>query len=79
MSASGDSGNGNSRQQIYYLGKEARRLSDCFDHLKQDVGQIKVDIAALKVKASVWGIVGGTVPVIITLGIALAVYILKGG
>jgi len=38
-----------------------------FDRLEQNQIKIREDIAALKVKSSVWGMLGGTIPVIVVL------------
>jgi len=42
-----------------YILKELARLSDCYEDLRQDVGEIKTEIAALKVKSTVWGALAG--------------------
>ena len=43
----------------------------------RDLTDIKVEIAALKVKAGVWGLIGGLIPIIITLGIMFIEFGLK--
>jgi len=44
---------------------ELERLNSCYKTLDEKVQQIREDIAMLKVKSGVWGIVGGSIPVII--------------
>lgn len=42
-----------------YIRKELKRLGDCYENLQRDVGEIKTEIAALKVKSTVWGALAG--------------------
>lgn len=44
-------------------------LSAKLDVVSEQLTQVRVDVSALKVKAGIWGIVGGAIPVIIGLGI----------
>jgi|6_EtaG_2_1085325.scaffolds.fasta_scaffold53135_3 hypothetical protein len=48
---------------------EMGRLSTLIELLRTDVGDLKVEIAMLKIKSGLWGLTAGTVPVIIALGI----------
>ena len=47
--------------------------TDAIDTTAQCVLQLKSDVAALKVKAGVWGLIGGAIPV----GIGIALTLLK--
>ena len=50
---------------------ELKRLSDDYDHLDAKLDdrltQVAVEIAKLKVKAGIWGVLGGALPVLIGL------------
>jgi hypothetical protein len=50
-----------------YVLKELERLNNCYEGLHKDVGEIKTEIATLKVKASIWGLAGGLIPAVIVL------------
>lgn len=54
--------------------KELERLNNVTESLKVEINEIKVDVAKLQVKASIWGGVTG----LITTLIALSMYIIKG-
>ena len=41
--------------------------------IEKKIGDLRVDVAKLKVKAGIWGLLGGTIPV----GIAILLFILK--
>lgn len=43
------------------------RVEHQIDILRADVQQNSIDIATLKVKAGIWGLVGGAIPVVISL------------
>jgi len=40
-----------------------------FDDLRRELVQIQIDIATLKVKAGVFGVIGGIIPVLVMIGI----------
>lgn len=42
----------------------------------KDLGDLKVEIAMLKVRAGVWGAVGAAIPICITIAVALLVHYL---
>jgi hypothetical protein len=44
---------------------ELKRLSDTQDGLRSDLHKMNIEIAMLKVKASVWGAVGASVPLLV--------------
>lgn len=48
--------------------KELERLNSCYKDLDAKVGNIAVDIAMLKVKAGLWGLIGGAIPVLLMVG-----------
>lgn len=53
--------------------KELERLSKAYTDSAKELGKIRVEIAVLKVKAGIWGLLGGAIPV----GVGLLVYLLK--
>jgi len=59
--------------QIHVLA-ELKRLNTCYNGLDEKVNKLCKDIATLKVKSGVWGIIGGGIPIVILLGI----WLLKG-
>lgn len=52
--------------------KEREWIESHFNKLNDRISDLRVDIATLKVKAGVWGIIGGCIPIVILL----CVYIL---
>ncbi len=69
-----DKGNGWKEWSKYVL-KELDRLNvNCVEYEKRQ-RETLVDIAMLKVKAGVWGLIGGMVPVLISLAV---MYLRKG-
>ena len=59
--------------QVYIL-EELKRLSECYNKLDARLIKVGNAIAGLKVKAGVWGLIAGAIPVLI--GIIL--FLLKG-
>lgn len=55
-----------------YVLKELERLNDCYEKLQENYTEFKEDFVALqtefKIKAGVWGLLGGLIPVVIGLG-----------
>lgn len=51
--------------------KELDRLSTCYESLDEKMGQIRTEIAMLKVKSGIWGLIGAAIPVAIGIGIWL--------
>ncbi len=35
--------------------------------MREDINKIKIDIATLKVKAGIWGLMGGVIPVVLLM------------
>lgn len=64
-------------ENMYHIRKELERMSHCNDELKKDVADIKVDLARLTIKAGIIGAVGGALPVVVTVGIAILILLLK--
>jgi len=54
-----------------YVLKELDRLNTCLTEVNNNVTEIKVEIATLKVKSGLWGAAAGTIPVVIAIAIAL--------
>ena len=48
---------------------QLEEYSKCIHQIKRDVTDIKVEIAKLKIKASIWGAIGGEIPVVVAIGI----------
>lgn len=51
--------------------RELKRLADGQDKLVRENADLRVEIATLKVKASIWGGVAGAIPVLILIGLTL--------
>lgn len=49
--------------------KEVKWIEGLFKEVHEKIAGVRVDIATLKVKASVWGLLGGLIPVLITIAI----------
>jgi len=57
------------------LQKDRDWIDHHFDTLRREIVKVQIDIATLKVKAGVWGIIGGAIPVAIGLGIYLVTHL----
>jgi len=42
-----------------------------FDSLREDISSLKVDVAMLKIRAGIWGLLGGAIPIAIGIGVFL--------
>lgn len=58
--------NGWSKWENHVL-KEIKRLETAHLATLAQVSKVREDIAGLKVKSGVWGIIGGTIPIVIVL------------
>lgn len=47
--------------------KELERLNTCIGHIDEEMKRVSVEIAMLKVKSGVWGLIGGCIPIVISL------------
>ena len=47
--------------------KERKWIEDHFTKLNDRIIDVRVDIATLKVKAGIWGIIGGVIPILIVI------------
>ena len=47
-----------------YVIEELKRHQDDHREIQRQLTQITVDIAALKIKAGVWGLIGSAIPVV---------------
>ena len=67
-----------------YVLQELKRLNDCYESLNKKMDEIckgvekkiqknREDIIVLKLKAGLWGLLGGAIPIVIALG----VYVIK--
>jgi len=63
-----------------YVLKEMKRLNTQIESLDnkvtsikdQQISQLKIEIAMLKVKSGVWGLIGGLIPIVIVVALELA-------
>ena len=60
-------GNGDWKEWSKFVLKELARLNDCYDKLAETYVKISTEVAMLKVKSGMWGLIGGAIPVIIGL------------
>lgn len=51
-----------------YVLKELERLNVCYEKLDTRLDTITTDLALLKAKAGVWGLLGGLIPVAMMIG-----------
>ena len=50
--------------------QKEREWLDChFTKLQEQLTQVRIEIAKLKVKSGIWGVIGGSVPVVILIAI----------
>jgi len=47
------------------FGKEIKDLKVSINSIREHIVELKVDIATLKVKSGLWGLMGGLIPVLI--------------
>lgn len=52
---------------------EMKRNTDTIELLRNEVGDLKLEIAMLKIKSGLWGIAAGSIPVIIALALKILV------
>ena len=46
---------------------EMKRNTETIEILRKDIGELKLELVMLKVKSGLWGIVAGSIPVVIAL------------
>ncbi len=63
---------------MYHIRHELKRLADASEKTTLDVTMIKIEIARLKIQAGIIGLIGGAIPVVMTLAIGTIIFILKG-
>ena len=49
--------------------KERTWIESHFNKMNDRISDLRVDIATLKVKAGIWGLLGGAIPVIVLIGV----------
>ena len=50
--------------------QQERDWLDChFTKLQEQITLVRIEIAKLKVKSGIWGVIGGTIPVVIFIAI----------
>ena len=66
-------------QLAFHITKEIERHEESLSKIQECLVALKVDIATLKVKASMWGAASGLFSSLIMIGMAVAMYLLKKG
>ena len=49
--------------------KERDWIDEHFDKINDRLTEVRIEIAKLKIKAGIWGLIGGAVPILILIGI----------
>lgn len=52
---------------------ELTRLNKCLSATKKELVEVRIELAALKIRAGVWGMAGAAIPIVIALTVALFV------
>ena len=63
---------------MYYIRKKVDELALDILYLKKDITVIKVEQGKQIIRSGVVGLIGGVLPVVVTIGIAILILILKG-
>lgn len=50
---------------------ELTRLNKCLNSTKEELIQVRIELAAMKIRAGVWGMIGAAIPILIALAIGL--------
>lgn len=53
---------------------ELERLDACYHNIQKQNETLLTEIAVLKIKSGFWGIIGGAIPSLVTIAIALLIY-----
>lgn len=64
-----DKGPGTWSQWSQHVIKELERLNETLERLEELLNKTRTEVAVLKVKASIWGLLGGAIPAAVTLAI----------
>ena len=56
---------------IIMLQRDRDWIENHFEGLRTGISDLKVDVATLKVRAGIWGLFGGAIPIIIGIGVYL--------
>ena len=72
-----DSNPPSAAENTYYIRKKVDEMAACIIDLKKDVMELKVEMGKQMIKSGIVGAIGGAVPVIGVIGIALFLYFLK--
>ena len=54
-------------QIAYHTTEELKRINITVENIRQELSRIREDLSMLKVKAGVWGVIGGAIPLIVIL------------
>uniref|UniRef100_A0A6M3KSB5 Uncharacterized protein n=1 Tax=viral metagenome TaxID=1070528 RepID=A0A6M3KSB5_9ZZZZ len=57
---------------------EREWIGEQFNDLRKELVNVRIDIAQLKVKARVWGMLGGLIPVLAMMCLYILTTIMKG-
>jgi len=53
------------------LQKDRDWIEGHFEGLRAGISELKIDVATLKVRAGIWGLFGGAIPVVVGIGVYL--------
>ena len=56
---------------------ELERLDRCHISAENQIERLLIEIAVLKVKAGIWGLIGGALPAIAAIVVAILIYFLN--
>lgn len=73
-----DSNPPSAAENMYYVRKKIDEMALCITDLKNDVTFLKVEMGKQVIKSGIVGAIGGALPVVALLGIAILAYFLKG-
>lgn len=74
----GPDGNGWTRAEMMVLA-ELRDLKLSSERTWREINRVRIDVETLKVKAGIWGLVGGAIPTSIALGGMLIAWLVRSG
>ena len=52
---------------------ELTRLNECLNNTKKELVEVRIELAALKIRAGVWGMAAGAIPVLLYIAVKLLV------
>lgn len=52
---------------------ELTRLNKCLNSTKRELIEVRIELAVVKVRAGVWGMAAGTIPIVVAVTIGLLI------